>query len=110
MQVRALFCLNTLYGSRQRQTGRRAVLSGAHDLQDGADGQEQFAVGVRPPHQGVSAWSAPAALGRVKVVAGVLKRDFFHGGEVILHGKSVRYRVPSTGGAGRMAYLPRTAR
>jgi len=29
-----------------------------------------------------------------KVVAGVLKRDFFHGGEVILHGKPVRYRVP----------------
>src|SRR6266851_1297087 len=30
-----------------------------------------------------------------KVVAGVLKRDFFHGGEVILHGKPVRYRVPA---------------
>lgn len=30
----------------------------------------------------------------MKVVAGVLKRDFFHGGEVKLHGCSVRYRVP----------------
>ena len=30
----------------------------------------------------------------MKVVAGVLKRDFMHGGEVKLHGKSVRYRVP----------------
>lgn len=29
-----------------------------------------------------------------KVVAGVLKRDFFHGGQVRLAGKSVRYRVP----------------
>ncbi|WP_417686669.1 sugar ABC transporter ATP-binding protein [Roseibium sp.] len=29
-----------------------------------------------------------------KVVAGVLKRDFFHGGEVRLDGRSVRYRVP----------------
>lgn len=30
----------------------------------------------------------------MKVVAGVLKRDLFYGGEVMLHGKSVRYRAP----------------
>ena len=29
-----------------------------------------------------------------KVVAGVLKRDFFHGGEVRLNDRTVRYRVP----------------
>ncbi len=29
-----------------------------------------------------------------KVVSGVLKRDFFHGGQVRLDGKPVRYRVP----------------
>jgi simple sugar transport system ATP-binding protein len=29
-----------------------------------------------------------------KIIAGVLKRDFFHGGEVRLNGKPVRYRVP----------------
>ncbi len=29
-----------------------------------------------------------------KVVAGVLKRDLFHGGQVRLNGRSVRYRVP----------------
>lgn len=29
-----------------------------------------------------------------KVVAGVLKRDFFHGGQVRLNGRAVRYRVP----------------
>lgn len=29
-----------------------------------------------------------------KVVAGVLKRDLFHGGQVRLNGKPVRYRVP----------------
>lgn len=28
------------------------------------------------------------------MIAGVLKRDFFHGGEVRLFGRSVRYRVP----------------
>jgi simple sugar transport system ATP-binding protein/ribose transport system ATP-binding protein len=30
----------------------------------------------------------------MKVVAGVLKRDIFHGGEIKYRGKSVRYRVP----------------
>ena len=29
-----------------------------------------------------------------KIIAGVLKRDFFHGGEIRLNGRSVRYRVP----------------
>ncbi len=29
-----------------------------------------------------------------KVVAGILKRDLFHGGQVRLNGRSVRYRVP----------------
>jgi len=29
-----------------------------------------------------------------KIVAGVLKRDFFHGGEVLLDGEPVRYAVP----------------
>jgi len=31
----------------------------------------------------------------MKVVAGVLKRDFFHGGKIKLAGKPVRYRVPA---------------
>ncbi len=30
-----------------------------------------------------------------KVVAGVFKRDFFHGGEIVLHGRPVRYLVPA---------------
>ncbi|MGJ5203756.1 sugar ABC transporter ATP-binding protein [Bradyrhizobium sp. HKCCYLR20261] len=29
-----------------------------------------------------------------KIISGVVKRDFFHGGEVKLDGRSVRYRVP----------------
>ncbi|TNE35429.1 MAG: sugar ABC transporter ATP-binding protein [Alphaproteobacteria bacterium] len=29
-----------------------------------------------------------------KIVSGVIKRDFFHGGEVRFNGQSVRYRVP----------------
>ena len=30
----------------------------------------------------------------VKIIAGVIKRNFFHGGEIRLEGRSVRYRVP----------------
>ncbi|WP_431015379.1 sugar ABC transporter ATP-binding protein [Bradyrhizobium pachyrhizi] len=29
-----------------------------------------------------------------KVIAGVVKRDFWHGGEIVLNGRSVRYRTP----------------
>ena len=29
-----------------------------------------------------------------KIISGVLKRNFFHGGEILLNGKPVRYRVP----------------
>jgi simple sugar transport system ATP-binding protein/ribose transport system ATP-binding protein len=30
----------------------------------------------------------------MKIVAGVLKRDFFHGGSIRLHGRPIRYRTP----------------
>ena len=40
-----------------------------------------------------------------KIVAGVLKRDFFHGGEVILHDKPVRYRVPAPAVRAGIAYV-----
>ena len=31
----------------------------------------------------------------MKIAAGVLKRDYFHGGQVVLDGKSVHFRVPA---------------
>ena len=40
-----------------------------------------------------------------KVVAGVIKRDFFHGGEVMLHDKPVRYRVPAPAVRAGIAYV-----
>ncbi len=40
-----------------------------------------------------------------KVVAGVIKRDFFHGGEVLLHDKPVRYYVPATAVSDGIAYI-----
>jgi simple sugar transport system ATP-binding protein len=40
-----------------------------------------------------------------KIVAGVMKRDFFHGGEVLLHGHPVRYRVPAPAVRDGIAYV-----
>jgi len=40
-----------------------------------------------------------------KVVAGVIKRDFMHGGEVLLHGRPVRYFVPASGVRDGIAYV-----
>ena len=40
-----------------------------------------------------------------KIVAGVLKRDFFYGGEIILRDKPVRYRVPAPAVRAGVAYV-----
>jgi ABC-type sugar transport system ATPase subunit len=40
-----------------------------------------------------------------KVVAGVLKRDFYHGGEVLLRDKPVRYKVPASAVRDGIAYV-----
>jgi simple sugar transport system ATP-binding protein len=40
-----------------------------------------------------------------KIVAGVLKRDFFHGGEILLRGEPVRYRVPAPSVRAGIAYI-----
>ena len=40
-----------------------------------------------------------------KIVAGVLKRDFIHGGEIILHDKPVRFRVPAPAVRAGIAYV-----
>src|SRR5580698_9260064 len=40
-----------------------------------------------------------------KIVAGVLKRDFFHGGEIILRDRAVRFRVPATAVRAGVAYV-----
>jgi simple sugar transport system ATP-binding protein len=40
-----------------------------------------------------------------KIVAGVLKRDFFHGGEILLHDRPVRYRVPAPAVKAGIAYV-----
>jgi len=40
-----------------------------------------------------------------KIVSGVLKRDFFHGGEILLHDKPVRYRGPAPAVKAGIAYV-----
>jgi ABC-type sugar transport system ATPase subunit len=40
-----------------------------------------------------------------KVVSGVIKRDFFHGGEILLHGKPVRFPVPVQAVRAGVAYV-----
>ena len=40
-----------------------------------------------------------------KIVAGVLKRDFFHGGEIVLRGRPVRYLVPAPAVKAGIAYI-----
>ena len=40
-----------------------------------------------------------------KIISGVLKRDFFHGGEVKLEGRSVRYRGPRTAKKDGIVYV-----
>jgi simple sugar transport system ATP-binding protein len=40
-----------------------------------------------------------------KIVSGVLKRDFFHGGEIILREKPVRFRVPAPAVRAGVAYV-----
>src|SRR3954454_23762030 len=40
-----------------------------------------------------------------KIVAGVMKRDFFHGGEITRRNKPVRYRVPAPAVRAGIAYV-----
>jgi ABC-type sugar transport system ATPase subunit len=96
----------TLYGRRKARTrppGRR-VLS-VQDLRMGA--------AVRNNSLSVFAGQVTAVFGLVgagrtetfKVVAGVIKRDFLHGGEVLLHGRPVRYLVPAAAVRDGIAYV-----
>ena len=41
----------------------------------------------------------------MKIVAGIYKRDAFHGGTIKLHGKPVRYRVPRQAAADGIVYV-----
>ena len=40
-----------------------------------------------------------------KIIAGIIKRDLFHGGEILLSGKSVRFRIPRPAVKRGIAYV-----
>ncbi|MGC8524237.1 MAG: sugar ABC transporter ATP-binding protein, partial [Acidibrevibacterium sp.] len=86
----------TLYGMRKqtaRRSGRRVV--SVQNL--------RMAPMVKNTSLSIFAGQITGVFGLVgagrteifKIVAGVLKRDLFHGGDVLLQGRRVRYRVPA---------------
>jgi simple sugar transport system ATP-binding protein len=97
---------NTLYGARKtkvRPTGRRVLT--VQNL--------KMAPMVKNNSLSVFAGQITGVFGLVgagrtetfKIVAGVLKRDFFHGGEILLNDKPVRYRVPAPAVRAGIAYV-----
>jgi simple sugar transport system ATP-binding protein len=96
----------TLYGQRKKQTRRagRRVLS-VQDL--------RMSSMVKSTSFSVFAGQITGVFGLVgagrtetfKIVAGLLKRDFFHGGEVLLHDRPVRYLVPAAAVRDGIAYV-----
>jgi ABC-type sugar transport system ATPase subunit len=97
---------NTLYGTRKTQvrTPGERILT-VHNL--------KMAPMVKNNSLSVFAGQITGVFGLVgagrtetfKIVAGVLKRDFFHGGEILLRGKPVRYRVPAPAVRAGIAYV-----
>lgn len=97
---------NTLYGARKTQvrpSGKRVLT--VQNL--------KMAPMVKNNSLSVFAGQITGVFGLVgagrtetfKIVAGVMKRDFFHGGEVILDDKPVRYRVPAPAVQAGIAYV-----
>jgi simple sugar transport system ATP-binding protein len=97
---------NTLYGVRKtdaRLPGRRVL----------AVQNLKMAPMVRNNSLSVFAGQITGVFGLVgagrtetfKIVAGIMKRDFFHGGEVLLNDKPVRYRVPAPAVKAGVAYV-----
>jgi simple sugar transport system ATP-binding protein len=97
---------NTLYGARKssvRPTGTRVLT--VQNL--------KMAPMVKNNSLSVFAGQITGVFGLVgagrtetfKIVAGVLKRDFFHGGEILLHDQPVRYRVPAPAIKAGIAYV-----
>jgi len=85
-----------LYGSHKDRTPRQAgakVLSVQNLSMGNAVRNTSFSV-FAGQITGVFGLIGSGRTEAAKVVAGVLKRDLFHGGQVRLDGRSVRYRVP----------------
>src|SRR5262249_21828582 len=97
---------NTLYGVRKtsvRPPGKRVLtvqnLKMAPMVKNNS--LSVFAGQITGVFGVVGAWRTET----FKIVAGVLKRDFFHGGEILLHDKPVRFRVPAPAVKAGIAYV-----
>jgi simple sugar transport system ATP-binding protein len=97
---------NTLYGARKesvRPLGRRVLT--VQNL--------KMAPMVKNNSLSVFAGQITGVFGLVgagrtetfKIVSGVMKRDFFHGGEILLNDRPVRYRVPGPAVKAGIAYV-----
>lgn len=96
----------TMYGQRKtdiRPTGKR-VLS-VQDLRMAAIVKNNSLSVFAGQVTGVFGLVGAGRTETFKVVSGVIKRDFFHGGEVLLHDRPVRYRVPAPGVRDGVAYI-----
>ena len=97
---------NTLYGVRKTQvrpTGPRVLTIRNLKMQPMVKNNSLSVFGGQIT--GVFGLVGSGRTETFKVVAGVLKRDFFHGGEIVLRGKSVRYLMPSSAVRDGVAYV-----
>jgi ABC-type sugar transport system ATPase subunit len=96
----------TLYGRRKEQVRRpgRRVLS-IQNLRMAAMVKNNSLSVFAGQITGIFGLVGAGRTETFKVVSGVIKRDFFHGGEVLLHDKPVRYRVPAAAVRDGIAYV-----
>lgn len=96
---------NTLYGKKEsvRPAGKR-VLS-VQNLRMGAMVRNTSFSIFAGQITGVFGLIGSGRTETFKVVAGVIKRDYTHGGKVIFNDRPVRYRVPATAVAEGIVYI-----
>lgn len=96
---------NTLYGKKEsvRPAGKR-VLS-VQNLRMGTMVRNTSFSVFAGQITGVFGLIGSGRTETFKVVAGVVKRDYSHGGKVIFNDRPVRYRVPATAVAEGIAYI-----
>ncbi|MDX3975395.1 sugar ABC transporter ATP-binding protein [Shinella sp.] len=96
-----------LYGNPARRTGRpagRKVLA----LENVSMGKAVRSATLSIFSGQITGMFGLVGAGRtemMKIAAGVLKRDFFHGGRIKLNGKAVRFNVPRGAVNNRIAYI-----
>ncbi|MGC2082938.1 MAG: sugar ABC transporter ATP-binding protein [Bradyrhizobium sp.] len=97
---------NTLYGARKqklRAAGRRVLT--VQNLKMAPMVKNNSLSVFSGQITGVFGLVGAGRTETFKIVSGVLKRDFFHGGEILLNDRPVRYRVPAPAVKAGIAYV-----